>query len=140
MHQPIIRHAPLLLLATLIVGCATAQQSSRSETTSLTRADIEQGGSSLFTAREAVRILRPQWLSPPAGRIASSNVLSGGGGGQEVIVYIDDKRQPDLESLATVPATRVVEMRYLDQNRAVLLHGPGHESGVIEVTTLDKRK
>ena len=140
MHQPIIRHAPLLLLATLIVGCATAQQSSRSETTSLTRADIEQGGSSLFTAREAVRILRPQWLSPPAGRIASSNVLSGGGGGQEVIVYIDDKRQPDLESLATVPASRIVEMRYLDQNRAVLLHGPGHESGVIEVTTVDKRK
>ncbi len=102
--------------------------------------DIEQGGSSIFTAREAVRILRPQWLARPMGRVASSNVVSSGGGGQEVIIYIDDKRQPDYESLATVPAAKIVEMRYLDQNRAVLLRGPGHEAGVIEVTTSDKRK
>ncbi|CAN5900398.1 hypothetical protein BH11GEM1_BH11GEM1_32490 [soil metagenome] len=140
MTHPTIRLVPLLLVAALSIGCATAQQSSRSESTSLTRADIEQGGSSLFTAREAVRILRPQWLSPPSGRIASSNVITGGGGSAVVIVYINDTRQPDLESLATVPAARIVEMRYLDQNRAVLLHGPGHEGGVIEVTTLDKRK
>lgn len=140
MTHSAIRLVPLLFVAALSINCATAQQSSRSETSRLTRADIEQGGSSLFTAREAVRILRPQWLSPPAGRIASSNVTNGGGGRLDVIVYIDDKRQPDLESLATVPAAKIVEMRYLDQNRAVLLHGPGHEGGVIEVTTLDKRK
>ena len=106
----------------------------------LTKNDIEQGGSSIFTAREAVRILRPQWLARPMGRVASSNVTSSGGGNQEVIVYIDDKRQPDFESLATVPAAKIVEMKYLDQNRAVLLRGPGHEAGVIEVTTSDKRK
>jgi hypothetical protein len=140
MAHPTIRLVPLLLVATLSISCATAQQSSRSESSSLTRADIEQGGSSLFTAREAVRILRPQWLSPPSGRIASSNMITGGGGSPVVVVYINDTRQPDLESLATVPAARIVEMRYLDQNRAVLLHGPGHEGGVIEVTTLDKRK
>ena len=140
MSYPTVRIVPLLLVAALSISCVTAQKSSRSESSSLTRADIEQGGSSLFTAREAVRILRPQWLSPPAGRIASSNVLGGGGGSSLVIVYINDTRQPDLESLATVPAARIVEMRYLDQNRAVLLHGPGHEGGVIEVTTLDKRK
>ena len=106
----------------------------------LTKVDIEQGGSSIFTAREAVRILRPQWLSRPLGRVASSNVNSSGGGAQGLIVYIDDKRQPDFESLATVPAARIVEIKYLDQNRAVLLRGPGHEGGVIEVTTSDKRK
>ena len=140
MRQSIIRLAPLTLVAALIVGCATTQQSSRSETTSLTKADIEQGGSSLFTAREAVRTLRPQWLSPPAGRVASSNVLSGGGGAYGVVVYINDTRQPDIESLATVPAAKIVVMRYLDQNRAVQMHGPGHEGGVIEITTVDKRK
>jgi hypothetical protein len=42
--------------------------------------------------------------------------------------------------LATISATKIVEMKYLDQNRAVLLRGPGHESGVIEITTVDKRK
>ena len=66
--------------------------------------------------------------------------MTSGGGAPAIIVYIDDIRQPDIESLATVPASRIVELKYLDQNRAVVLHGPGHESGVIEVTTLDKRK
>ena len=130
----------LLLCATISAACATGQPSSRSESNILSRSDIEQAGSSIFTAREAVRILRPQWLTPPMGRLASSNVMAGGGGSQEVIVYIDDKRQPDLESLATVPSAKIVEIKYLDQNRAVLLRGPGHEAGVIEVTTSDKRK
>jgi hypothetical protein len=130
----------VLLSAVLAAACATGQPASRSDTSMLTRTDIEQGGSSIFTAREAVRILRPQWLARPMGRVASSNVTSTGGGSQEVIVYIDDKRQPDFESLATVPAAKIVEMKYLDQNRAVLLRGPGHEAGVIEVTTSDKRK
>ena len=140
MTNSIVRCIPLALAAALFVGCATGQSSSRSETTILTRADIEQGGSGLFTAREAVRMLRPQWLAPPMGRVASSNMNSSGGGKQDVIVYIDDVRQPELESLATVPVARIVVLKYLDQNRAVLMHGPGHESGVIEVTTLDKRK
>ena len=93
-----------------------------------------------MTAREAVRILRPQWLAPPRGKVASSNVMNEGGGRQEVILYIDDIRQPELDALATVPAAKILEMKYLDQTRAVLLRGPGHEGGVIEVTTTDKRK
>ncbi len=140
MPKPILRVVPFILATVLLAGCATGGQPSGNESTSLTQADIAQGGSSAFTAREAVRLLRPQWLAPPLGRMASSNVTSSGGGSQNVIVYINDIRQPDLESLATVPASRVVVMRYLEQNRAVLLHGPGHEGGVIEVTTLDKRK
>jgi hypothetical protein len=130
----------VLFCAALVAACATGQPTSRSDTSMLTKLDIEQGGSSIFTAREAVRILRPQWLARPMGRVASSNMGTSGGGGQEVIIYIDDKRQPDFESLATVPAAKIVEMKYLDQNRAVLLRGPGHEAGVIEVTTSDKRK
>ena len=140
MPKSFLRLVPMLLAAALFAGCATGQQASRNESTTLTKAEIEQGGASLFTAREAVRILRSRWLNPPLGRIASSNVLTEGGGGQGVIVYIDDVRQPDIEALATVPAARILEIKYLDQNRAVLLRGPGHESGVIEVTTIDKRK
>src|SRR4051812_12124309 len=130
----------LLLVCAALAACATGQPASRSDTSMLTRTDIEQGGSSIFTAREAVRILRPQWLARPMGRVASSNVTSSGGGNQEIVVYINDIRQPEFEALATVPAAKIVEIRYLDQNRAVLLHGPGHEGGVIEVTTSDKRK
>jgi hypothetical protein len=61
--------------------------------------------------------------------------------GVQVIVYIDGMRQPDIESsLITVPAKNIVEIRYLDQNRAIQLFGPGHEAGVIDVSTTDKKK
>ena len=140
MRLPTSRLSLLALGVVLLANCASAQQQSRGDRGKLTRVDIDEGGSSIASAREAVRLLRPQWLAPPMGRVASSDMTGGGGGGQVVIVYIDDVRQPDLESLANVPASRIFEMKYLDQNRAVLLRGPGHEGGVIEVTTIDKRK
>lgn len=141
MNAVTFRLARTLLAGALLTGCATGGQiAGRNESNSITRADIAQGGTGIFTAREAVRTLRPKWLSPPNGRIVSSNVMTAGGGAQEVIVYINDIRQPELESLVTVSASRILEIKYLDQNRAVLLRGPGHEAGVIEVTTIDKRK
>jgi hypothetical protein len=130
----------LSFLCVVALATPASAQQGRGDRNKLTAADIAEAGTSIMTAREAVRILRPQWMAPPLGRHASSDVLSAGGGSPVVVVYINDMRQPDIESLATVPASRIVEMKYLDQNRAVLLHGPGHESGVIEVTTVDKRK
>ena len=93
-----------------------------------------------MTARDAIRILRPQWMAPPPlGRQLRRNPYSGRRRSGDHYLH-DVVRQPDLESLGTIPASKIVELKYLDQNRAVLLRGPGHESGVIEVTTVDKRK
>jgi hypothetical protein len=128
-------------LLSVVVLSIPASAQNRGDRNKLTSEDIAEAGKSIMTARDAIRILRPQWMTPPPlGRQASSDVLGSGGGAPVIIVYINDVRQPDLESLATVPASKIVELKYLDQNRAVLLHGPGHESGVIEVTTVDKRK
>ncbi len=132
----------VLALLSVVSICAPAgAQQNRGDRNKLTQADIAETGTSIMTARDAVRILRPLWMSPPPlGRQASSDVLTSGGGSPVIIIYINDVRQPDIESLATVPASKILEMKYLDQNRAVLLHGPGHESGVIEVTTTDRRR
>ncbi len=138
MRLPIIRFSLLLLGVVLLADPAEAQKG-RGDRNKLTRVEIVEGGTNIVTAREAVRLLRPQWLTPPMGRMASSDVMGAGGGSQNVIVYIDDMRQPDLESLSTVAAAQIFELKYLDQIRAVLLRGPGHEAGVIEVTTMDKR-
>jgi hypothetical protein len=135
-----LRTSLVLLSLMVFAAPARAQQKDRGDRNKLTRAEIVEGGTGIMTAREAVRLLRPSWFAPPMGRKASSDVIGPGGGSQTVIIYIDDIRQPDVESLATVPASRILELKYLDQNRAVLLRGPGHESGVIEVTTIDKRK
>ena len=139
MRKPILAFCVLLLSISVLARPACAQKD-RGDRNKLTRVEINEGGTSIVSAREAVRLLRPYWLSPPLGRKASSDVLGAGGGGQAVIVYIDDLRQPDIDALATVQASRILELKYLDQNRAVLLRGPGHENGVIEVTTIDKRK
>lgn len=151
MTSPLVRLGLLTLALAITAPAVVAQQRDstpqkrvsrpRGDRNRLTRVEIDEAGGGIVTARDAVRLLRPQWLNPPAGRIASSNMGSESGAATQVIVYIDDLRQPDLESsLVTVPALKIVEIRYLDQNRAMQQRGPGHEAGVIEVTTTDKRK
>ena len=58
----------------------------------------------------------------------------------EIVVYIDGIRQPALSELNYLKASFVVEMKFLDQNRAIQEHGAGHELGTIEVTTIHKKK
>jgi hypothetical protein len=111
----------------------------RGDRSKLTRQDLDEAGNSIVTARDAIRILWPHWLQPPVGRMASSNVMDAGGGAQTVVVYLDGTRQVDLEVLNTIRNAEIQEMRHLDQNRAIGIHGPGHEAGVIEIATV-KRK
>lgn len=112
----------------------------RGDRSRITRQDLDEAGIAVVTARDAIRILRPHWLQPPVGRMASSNVTGSGGGATEVVLYVDGSRQPSLEVLDMLRITEITDMRYLDQNRSVTLHGPGHEAGVIEITTKLKEK
>lgn len=117
-----------------------ARRAPRGDRNKLTAVELAQAGG-VVTALDAIRLLRPQWLNPPRGRIASSNADGDTGSATQIVVYIDDLRQPDLESsLITVKVETIAEMRYLDQNRAVQNRGPGHEAGVIEVITTAKRR
>ncbi|MFN0097926.1 MAG: hypothetical protein ACKVS7_04560 [Gemmatimonadaceae bacterium] len=126
----------VLVLATFVGGIdAQESKKKRGDRNKLLQEEILEAGTAIVTARDAVRMLRPQWLNPPLGRMASSNAGGAGGGQQTVILYVDDTRQPDLEILTQVKAADIVEMRYLDQNRAVQYRGPGHEAGVIEIKT-----
>ncbi len=126
----------VLVLATFAVSSdAQEAKKKRGDRNRLLQEEIVEAGAAIVTARDAIRMLRPQWLNPPMGRMASSNVGGAGGGQQTLILYIDDQRQPDLEILTQVKAADIVEMRYLDQNRAVQYRGPGHEAGVIEIKT-----
>ena len=111
----------------------------RGDRSKLTRQDLDEAGNAIMTARDAIRNLRPHWLQPPMGRTASSNFGAAGGGATTVVVYVDGTRQVDLEVLATIRNADIHEMRYLDQNRAIALHGPGHEAGVIEIVTVAKK-
>lgn len=134
----------LRTLVILLLASAPAAAQKRGDRALLTRQDIEEGGGGLTTAQDAIQRLRPNWLRPQVGRTASSGMLDGLGNresatSREPIVYINEVRQPNLEILRTVQSIKIVEMRFLDQNRAVQQLGPGHEAGAILVTTADKK-
>ena len=133
--------AVVLLAALLVVlpQAAHAQNRKRGDRYRITTDEIAEAAATVNTAYDAIRTLRPQWLNPPPSRNASSNLDGTSGGGTE-IVYIDGNRQPSLEALSTVKTVHLVECKFLEQNRAIQTHGPGHELGVIEITTLNRKR
>jgi hypothetical protein len=134
--------AALLMSAALLIAPheAQAQSKQRGDRARITKDDLAEAPASVNTAYDAIRTMRPMWLSPSRGRTVASGMDGATGGATDVVVYIDDTRQQSLEDLKTVKATTIVDMRFLDQNRAIQMRGPGHEMGVIEITTINKRK
>lgn len=134
--------AAVLLLALALIAVPVASQAQskpRSDRNHITKEELEQAPAGVQTAHDLIRIMRPLWMNPSRGRTATSGADGSSGGATEVILYINEIRQQSLEDLKTVRASSVVDMRFLDQNRAIQMRGPGHELGVIEVTTVDKK-
>ena len=108
----------------------------RGDRNTITRVDIDEAGTSITNAQDAVQRLRPNWLRAPMGRMARSGADGQAGeGASEPILYIDERRQPNLEQLRTVQVVQLFELKFLDQNRAIQMLGPGHEMGAILITT-----
>jgi hypothetical protein len=129
-----------LLLLFAVSSAAFAQK--RGDRYFISRDDLDEGGGGMTNAQDAIQRLRPNWLRPPLGRNAKGGMLDGlqqGSQASEPIVYIDEVRQPNLEALRTVLTSKIVSMKYLDQNRAVQMLGPGHEAGAIQIITVNKR-
>lgn len=145
-----LRIAPLLVVtsvgATLCASRAEAQGTvKKGDRNRITAEEIAQSGN-FGTAFEVIQAARPVWLNPPLNRNAQSSMMGplGTSGtsstASEIVVYVDGNRQQSLEDLKTIRTALITEMRFLDQNRAIQMHGPGHELGVIEVTTVNKKK
>ncbi len=130
----VVLAAVLLAFVPSIVQAQAAAK--RGDRNTITRLDLDEAGASVTNGQEAVQRLRPNWLRAPMGRMARSG--ADGQAGQvanEPILYIDERRQPNLEQLRTVTAAQLLELKFLDQNRAIQMLGPGHEMGAILVTT-----
>ncbi len=141
------------LLITALVGFPTlahAQKKSRGDRNRITHDEVVESASTASTAYDLIHIMRPLWLEPAQGRMASARADGGAdastdagsnasaiGVAADVVVYVNGNRQPSLDQLKTLRVAGILEMRYLDQNRAIQMHGPGHEKGVIEVTLID---
>lgn len=124
------RAGALVALAWVFVACgggggqpSTEPRAVRGPADRITEAEISAG--IYQNALEIVQNLRPAMTRP---RGTSSTPVP-------VVAYVDDVRMVDLGGLATVPAGRVKEIRYISATDATTRWGTGHGSGVILVTT-----
>ncbi len=145
MRRSLLVLSRLLLLSALVLAIAplslhAQDKKQRGDRNRITPSELAEASGSFNTAYDVIRAMRPQWFNPPQGRTSSATMMGDGGGAKELVIYIDDVRQQSVEDLKTIKVSQLVELRYLDQSRAIQLRGPGHEMGVVEVSTVNKRK
>lgn len=124
------RTGAMVALAWVIAACGggssqptTESRAVRGPADRITEAEISAG--IYQNALDIVQNLRPNMTRP---RGTSSTPVP-------VVAYVDDVRLMDLGGLATIPAGRVREIRYINATDATTRWGTGHGSGVILVTT-----
>ena len=131
-----IASSTLLIVFVLAVGaCATTQtDGSRNKSGTITLEEIDEAGLVFTNAYEIVRQFRPQWLV----KRGTVNINPGGQGGQlvdYVVIYVDNIRQGDPESLRTITAHSVQEIEHYNTAQAQQLGPRGHPHGAIVVRT-----
>lgn len=86
-------------------------------------------------AYDAVRRLRPSFLQTrgPTTLLARNETPNA------PLVYLDNRRYGDVESLRTITVDGIYEIRYLSPNQAQLKWGMNHAAGVIHVTSTSGR-
>jgi len=104
---------------------STASRPVRGPADLITEAEINAGV--YQNALELIQNLRPN-MARPRGTSATAAPVP-------VVPYMDGVRLQDLSALATIPASRVKEIRYINATDATTRYGTGHGSGVILVTT-----
>ena len=80
-------------------------------------------------ALEAIQRLRPKMLQRRAGSPTDE------GSAGEIVVYVDNSRLGYKDQLASIEASRIKEIRYLNAADATQRYGTGHTEGVILITT-----
>ncbi|MDQ3698157.1 MAG: Plug domain-containing protein, partial [Gemmatimonadota bacterium] len=80
-------------------------------------------------AYEVVQTLRPMYLHS-RGPVSIRNSAPA-----YPVVYLDNMRLGELESLRTIPSASITQIRYLSASDATTRWGIGHPAGVILVLT-----
>ena len=97
--------------------------------------EIEKAGTSVSSAWDVVLRLRPRWLTAPREMIQ----LPGSGSDPrmaQVRVYQDEVDMGAVEYLKTIPADRVLSLRWMSTNEAGSRFGPS--LGPVIVVTLKR--
>jgi hypothetical protein len=127
-----VRVAVVVAALPLAWACASAGGSASSSGPGHDRNLItaeEIAGVSVNNLYDAVRLLRPQWLSttnPSTFRVSAEGTI---------VVYMDRIRFGEPEQLRSFPPSLAVSVRFLSPSEANAEFGVGHLKGAIVVTT-----
>jgi hypothetical protein len=117
---------PLLLLAFTACAAAARQQPNQSEDI-ISRGELEQVGS--LSAYDAVQRLRPMFL-----RDRGAVTLLNASARTRPVVFVDMSEYGEIESLRTLPASRVEQVRFYPGREATTRFGSVYGAGVIQLT------
>ena len=95
----------------------------------LTRLEIEQSTVGMLDLFQAIRTLRPHFLEGPRGLQSRGSLAS-----RPTAVYINRVRQAGLESMRSLSALAVEEVRYLDPTASQSEFGPVASGGAVVIT------
>lgn len=126
----------VLASMTLAMACASASQggggeSSRSSRSVITAEEIEAQDIQHLDAYSVVERLRANWLLPQR----ASSPSDAAAGPILPVVYVDNIRLGEIETLRSVPAGDIADLRLLNERDATFRYGTGHIGGAITVTT-----
>ena len=120
---------PLLVLSLLLflAACATSSGGTRRSSRTITADEIAE--TSAISVHDAIRQLRPQWLTTRA------SPTMGSVGGEPPVVYVDGIREDDFRVMERLRANQVDEIRYMSPTDATNRYGTNHRGGAILITT-----
>ena len=133
-----------VVLSLTLVGCAPPSSAARTAKprplNEIAKAEIEAEGPRFSTVYEMVRTLRPTMLQSRGVATApqSRSVIWEANTGMKV--YLDGFRYGGIESLRTISASDVAEVRWLSSMDATTRFGTGNAAGAIAVTSRTGRR
>lgn len=130
----VARYMFLIALVSLAGACATSSGGGRKASGSITQEEIEASGLVFNSAYEVVRQFRPQWLI----KRGTVNIDRNNNVGElidYVVVYVDNIRRGDPETLRTITAQSIREVEHFNAAEAQRLGPRGHPHGAIVVHT-----
>ncbi len=113
----------LLLIAAFIMACAPTQETRPTRGSRYVITAEEISATSANNAYEAIQLLRPNLLNRDVRR--SIDMYSTAG----VVVYVQGVKYGDKESLKTISALEIAEIRYLPKSEATMRFGSDHAGG-----------
>jgi outer membrane cobalamin receptor len=121
--------AQLVVAATLALSasCATMKQKNSSDRNVITAAEIESANAN--TAYDVIAKLHANFLN---SRGPNSILLKQN---KEPTVYVDQVEFGSINSLRSIPASTIAEIRFISGWDAMTKYGSDHVAGVIQIYT-----